>query len=34
MEVLQIKFGIKSNYFDIHIFQVKFVTENVNQVKG
>ena len=34
MEVLQIKFGIKSNYFDIHIFQVKFVTENMNQVKG
>ena len=34
MEVLQIKFGIKSKYFDMHIFQVKFVTENMNQVKG
>ena len=34
MEVLQIKFGIKSKYFDMLIFQVKFVTENMNQVKG
>ena len=34
MEVLQIKFGIKSKYFDMHIFQVKFVTEKYESGKG